>query len=439
MVIIMKYVDKTKKYFLETGSRFPREVIWAISIIKYCAAWANKELKVIPEGKAEVIMKIAMDMAKGNYDDLITVDIYGTGSGTGLNMNINEAIAKIAEEKYGYKLHPNDDVNRSQSSNDVIPTAIRMATIKVVEERITPELKKLIDSLETTTYKTYGIVKAGRTHLRDALPITYGMEFNGYLSAFNLIYKKLESALDMIREVPIGGTAVGTGFHAPKEYGSIVINKINEITKLGLKKDVSKTRSMKLVTDIIFLSAILRSIAIDLWRLCQDLRLMYSGPKTGIGEINIDIKIIGSSTMPGKKNPVTLEAVIQACSRVIGLDISNMLSGLIGEFELSLSFPLLIHNIVEQCKLLAEAMRKMYKVVLPNITINIEKSKRYAITSSAILTLLSPKLGYDKVANIVDEIDRGGDIKEVLAKYGVSISELEDLLRRYLESTDWGD
>lgn len=407
MVKIMKYVDRSKKYFLETGERFPREVIWAISIIKYCAAWANVELKAIPVDKAKIIMDIAKDMAKGKYDDLITVDIYGTGSGTGLNMNINEAITKIARDKYGYDIHPNDDVNKSQSSNDVIPTAIRMAIIKVVNEDVCPVLMNFVNSLKETVSKTRGIVKAGRTHLRDALPITYDMEFRGYLSSFRLMFDRLKSTLDMIREVPIGGTAVGTGVSTPEGFDELVISKINEITNLGLLRDVSKTRSMKLITDLIYLSAILRVLAIDLWRFCQDLRLMYSGPRTGIGEINMDIEIIGSSTMPGKKNPVTLEAIIQACSRIVGLDTSNALSGLIGEFELSLSFPIVAYNIIEQCKLLAESMRKMYEVVLPSIRINIDRSKKYAFSSLAILTLLAPKLGYDKVTEMVEEIEKG--------------------------------
>lgn len=426
MVRIMKYTDKCKKYFLDTGYRFPREVIWAISIIKYCAAWTNNKLGVINDDKAKVIMDIAKDMAEGKYDNLITVDIYGTGSGTGLNMNVNEVIADIAKSKYGVYLHPNDDVNRSQSSNDVIPTAIRMAVLKVINNEIIYGVKKIISSLEKIISKFSGIVKTGRTHLRDALPITYDMEFLGYLSSFKLMLGKLESTLEMIREVPIGGTAVGTGVGTPKNYEKLVINKINEVTGLGLVNDPSRTRSMILITDFIVLSSILKAFALDLWRLCQDLRLMYSGPRTGIGEIDIDMDIIGSSIMPGKKNPVTLEAIMQACSRIIGLDVSNTFSGLIGEFELSMSFPVLVHNLIEQCKLLAESFRKMSEIVLPNIKINIKKSRDYAHSSLAILTLLLPKHGYDKVAEIVKEIEAGEDLMRVLKKYGVS---KEDLLK----------
>jgi len=428
----MKYVDRSREYFLETGFKFPREIIWAMGIIKYASAWANSKLGLLSTKKADVIMDIAKKMADGHYDELITVDVYGTGSGTGLNMNVNEAISKVALDEYGVKIHPNDDVNKSQSSNDVVPTAVRMTVLKIIEEQLFPELNKFISSLRDISRKYYNVIKAGRTHLRDALPITFGLEFEGYLNDFELVKKRMEDSVNLLRRVPLGGTAVGTGFGAPEQYQEIVLNKINEISGLNLVHDSNKTRSMKLITDLVILSSDLKALALDLWRLSQDLRLMYSGPNTGISEIDMNIDIPGSSMMPGKKNPVTLEAVIQACIRIVGLDTSNTLSNLFGEFELALSFPLISINLIEQCKLLGEAIRKMYRVVLPNITIDEDRAFHYASSSLAILTGLTDKLGYDIVTKLVEEIMKGVSIEEALNKYGVSKREFRDLIKKML-------
>ena len=426
----MSYVDKSKKYFLNTGYRFPEEVIWAIALVKYSCAWANKEFGLLSDEKASVIMQISKTIADGKYRDLIEVDLYGTGSGTGINMNINEVIATIAEKEYGIKIHPNDDVNKSQSSNDVVPTAIRLATLKVISEKLKPELNKFIDTLSKLAAKYNKVVKTGRTHLRDALPITYGLEFKGYLEEFKLLTRHMENTIKLLRRIPLGGTAVGTGFGAPPKYGEKTISKLNEITGFNLVADKYKTRGMKLVTDLVLISAIFRALALDLWRLAQDFRLMYSGPNTGLYEIDMDIDIPGSSMMPGKKNPVTLEGVIQACIRVIGLDVSNALSNLFGEFELSLSFPVLINNLIEQCNLLSEALNKMHSIVIPSIRINIDRSREYAYSTLAILTALTPKLGYDTVTKIVEEITKGAPLEKVFKKYGISRKELDDIIKK---------
>lgn len=426
----MSYVDKSKKYFLNTGYRFPEEVIWAIALIKYSCAWVNKEFGLLSDEKASVIMQISKSIADGRYRDLIQVDLYGTGSGTGINMNINEVIATIAEKEYGIRLHPNDDVNKSQSSNDVVPTAVRIATLKAISEKLNPELNKFIDSLNKLAAKYNTVVKAGRTHLRDALPITYGLELRGYLEEFKLLARHMQNTTKLLRKIPLGGTAVGTGFGTPSGYDKRVVNKLNEVTGLNLVAEKYKTRGMKLVTDLVLVSAIFRSLALDLWRLAQDLRLMYSGPNTGLYEIDMDIDIPGSSMMPGKKNPVTLEGIIQACIRTIGLDMSNALSNLFGEFELLLSFPVIAHNIIEQCNLLSESFKKMHSVVIPSIKVNIDKASEYAYSTLAILTGLTPKLGYDTVTQIVEEVTKGEALEKILEKYGISRKELQDIIKK---------
>jgi len=420
----MKYVDKSKKYFLNTGNRFPREVIWAIGLIKYAAAWANKKLGVLDSKIADIIMDISLEIAQGKYDEHIEVDVYGTGSGTGLNMNINELISMIAEKKYGVHIHPNDHVNLSQSSNDVVPTAIRLATLKLVNDKLLTSMDGLIKILNKFIQRYGDVTKAGRTHLRDALPITFGLEFGGYLEQYRHYKKVIKSISKLLCIIPIGGTAVGTGFGAPPKYDIVVTEKLKELTDFDLKLDRNKTRSMKLLTDFILLSSVIKCIAIDTWKLAQDLRLMYSGPNTGLNEIDLDIDIIGSSMMPGKKNPVTLEAVIQACSRIIGLDSANSYSSLFGEFELALSFPVIIHSITEQINLMAEALDKMASVVMPSLKINIKRAEQYAHNSLALVTALRSKIGYEEAAKVVEEILEGKNLKDVLEKYGISMEDL---------------
>ncbi|WP_291767940.1 lyase family protein, partial [Caldivirga sp. UBA161] len=320
----MKYVEAASRPFMNTGIRFPRQVIWAMGLVKYACAKVNTDLSLLDADLGEAIMQASREVMEGKFDYEVTVDVFQTGSGTGLNMNINEIIAERASEISGRRVHPNDHVNLGQSSNDTVSTAIRIAAAYSSESLLIPALNKLtiLLSEKSTLFDT--IIKAGRTHLRDVLPITLGQELSGYLDAFSHDLKIFESALDYVKELPIGGTAVGTGLNSHPEFQGRVVREINEVTSLGFKP-ANKFRGLRLLTDMLNLSGALRTMAINLYRLGQDVRLMFSGPMTGLNEIDLPTQeeVAGSSIMPGKTNPITVEATLLVVAQVVGLDYAN--------------------------------------------------------------------------------------------------------------------
>ncbi|MET1127965.1 MAG: lyase family protein [Thermoproteota archaeon] len=360
----MEYTRISQRYFLETGTRFPRRIIWAMGCIKAAAARANMELELLDRKRGEAIVKASRELAEGVHDGKVVVDVYQTGSGTGLNMNVNEVIAERASQLAGVEVHPNDHVNMSQSSNDVVPTAIRLAALAELNESLLPELEKLALKLEELGEKYASVVKPGRTHLRDALPVTLGMELASYAPSLRMSLELLAAISRELSRVPLGGTAVGTELNAHPDYPKLAVKLLSEESGLRLEVEELKPRKMKLVTDLLALSSAARLVAVDVWRLSQDLRLMFSGPRTGLDEIDLEVELPGSSMMPGKKNPVTLEAVMQASAQVMGIDSSVLHSSLLGEFELSMGLPLAGYNVVSQLQLLAEALRKLREQVL---------------------------------------------------------------------------
>ncbi|MEM0044378.1 MAG: class II fumarate hydratase [Sulfolobales archaeon] len=424
----MKYSEKAVEVYLSTGTRFPRRIIWAMGLIKYAAAKANTELGLLDREIGEAIMKASLELSEGRYDDLVVVDVFQTGSGTGLNMNVNEIIALKASELSGLKVHPNDHVNMGQSSNDVVPSAVRISALAEVRDVLIPSLERFIESLNTLASKTDDVVKPGRTHLRDALPVTMGQEFSAYSNAFTLDLDLLKRSLEIIREIPIGGTAVGTGLNAHPRLGQMIVEEINRVAGLNLVVASSRFRAMRLLTDLISLSGVMRVLALDLMRLCQDIRLMFSGPFTGIGEIDIPQEIPGSSIMPGKTNPVTVEASMLAAAQVIGLDHSNTMAGSLGEFELSMGIPLIGYNIVMQIRLLSEAFNKMRDHVISRIEPNRERARELAERSPALVTIISPVIGYDKASEIARAVSRGLSIREALKNLGYSDEEISRIL-----------
>ncbi|MDA4119716.1 MAG: lyase family protein, partial [Thaumarchaeota archaeon] len=351
----MKYVEGSKRVFLNTGTRFPREVIWAIGAIKFSAAKSNVQLGLLDREIGAAIQLKAKELMKGAHDQLVSVDVFQTGSGTGLNMNANELIAELASKELGKRVHPNDHVNMSQSSNDVGPTAIRVAAAYVVSRELLPSLEKISKSLNALSKKSATVYKSGRTHLRDALPVTMGQEFGAYADEFSRDAKLVGQTMEYMLELPIGGTAVGTGLNADPRFGGLVANEIAKIAKLNFTSAKNKFRATRLLTDMSSLSGTMRSVSIDMYRLCQDLRLMFSGPRTGIGEIDIPTQeeVAGSSIMPGKTNPVTIESALLASAEVVGLDGANAFTASLGEFELTMGVPLMGYNIVLQAKLLS--------------------------------------------------------------------------------------
>ncbi|BCU67492.1 fumarate hydratase [Sulfolobales archaeon HS-7] len=425
----MKYTDASRRVFLETGYRFPRTIIWAIGAIKLAAAKVNVELGVLEPEIGDAIQRVAREVMNGSYDGGVVVDVFQTGSGTGLNMNINEIIAEEASKILGKKVHPNDHVNVSQSSNDVVPSAIRIAALKESNNKLIPSLQSFADSLSEVVEKTKDVYKAGRTHLRDAMPITMGNEFSAYLDAVIHDISTVRNHLEYVREIPIGGTAVGTGINAPPEFSRKIIDELNAITGLNLIEG-NKFRGMRLLTDLLGLSSTMRQISVELYRLSQDLRLMFSGPITGLGEIDImsQEEIAGSSIMPGKTNPVTVESAMQGVAEVIGLDHANQILSMYGEFELSMGIPVMGYNIISQIEILSQVLNKLSSVVLSGIVPNKERCIKYAESSPSLITILSPTIGYDKASEIGRKVAKGVSIRDSLRELNFSEDQINKIL-----------
>jgi Fumarase len=425
----MKYTETAPKLFMNTGTKFPRQIIWAMGAIKYSCAKVNAELGLLDRQIAQAIMKASEEVMEGKFDSKVIVDVFQTGSGTGLNMNINEIIAERATEISGKKVHPNDHVNLGQSSNDTVPTAIRIASVKTAYELLIPAYEKIITSLNKKGQEFNDIVKSGRTHLRDALPVTLGQELLSYADAFQHDLEKLKEILEYVKELPIGGTAVGTGLNAHPEFQERVVNEINKIASMGFKP-ANKFRGLKLLTDMLMLSGVLRTSAVNLYRLGQDIRLMFSGPMTGFNEIELPSQeeIAGSSIMPGKTNPVTVEASLLVSAQVVGLDHAIQFASMLGEFELAMGVPLVGYDLVMEETLLAEAFSKMSDLVINGMVPNVEKMRRYAESSPSLVTIISPIIGYDKASQIGKQLAKGMSIREALRELGYKDEEINTIL-----------
>ncbi|ACP35254.1 fumarate lyase [Sulfolobus islandicus L.S.2.15] len=429
VLLLMKYTDTAPKLFMNTGTRFPRRIIWAMGVLKKSCAKVNADLGLLDKKIANSIIKASEDLIDGKLDDKIVLDVFQTGSGTGLNMNVNEVIAEVASSYSNLKVHPNDHVNFGQSSNDTVPTAIRIAAVAEVTNRLLPALQQIISSLNKKAEEYKDVVKAGRTHLRDALPVTLGQELSAYADAFQHEREQVMNILEYVKELPIGGTATGTGLNTHPEFQERVINEINRITGLGFKP-ANRFRAMRLLTDLLLLSGALRNIAVNLYRLGQDIRLMFSGPLTGLNEIDLPTQeeIAGSSIMPGKTNPVTVEATLLISAQVVGLDHANQFASMLGEFELSMGIPLVGYNIVTQVNFVSEALEKMSKLVIDGMVANVEKMKRYAESSPSLITIVSPVIGYDKASEIGKKLNKGMSIREALRELGYSDNEINKIL-----------
>ncbi|MFP3162653.1 MAG: lyase family protein [Acidianus hospitalis] len=426
---IMKYTEVAPKLFMNTGTRFPRKIIWAMGLVKLACARANAKLNLLDKDIAKAIEDASIEVMDGKHDEKVILDVFQTGSGTGLNMNINEIIAERASELSGKKIHPNDHVNMSQSSNDVVPTAIRIAAVSNAIENLIPSLRDILSSLNEKSKEYDNVIKPGRTHLRDALPITLGQELSAYYDALSHDLEQLNNVIEYVKELPIGGTAVGTGLNAHPKFTELVIQEINELTSLNFKTS-NKFRSMRFLTDLLLLSGVMRNIAIELYRIGQDFRLMFSGPFTSIGEIDIPTQeeIAGSSIMPGKTNPVTVEATLLVSSEVVGLDHANQMASMLGEFELAMGVPLIGYNIILQENLLSEALRKFSSLVINGMKPNVEKMKRYAESSPSLITVISPIVGYDKASQIGKMLVKGMSIREALREMGFKDEEIDKIL-----------
>jgi len=419
--------------FPVSGERLPRELIGALASIKGAAATVNGRLGVLEPDMAEAIHDAAAEVARGDYDDQFPIDVYQTGSGTSSNMNANEVIATLASRRLGRPVHPNDHVNASQSSNDVFPSAIHIAAARLIKQSLVLALDRLAAALGAKATEFADVVKSGRTHLMDATPVTLGQEFGGYAAAVRHGAERIAEALPDIGELPLGGTAVGTGLNAPRGFAAAVIARLAEDMGLPLTEARDHFEAAGGRDALVAASGVLRSIAVSEYKICNDLRLMNSGPLTGLAEIRVPDLQPGSSIMPGKVNPVICEAVCQVCAQVIGNDAAVAFSGAAGNFELNVMMPVIGQNLLDSIRLLSSASRLLADRCVDGIVADVERMRRFAESSPSIVTALNRFLGYEAAAAVAHEaLATGKTIREVVISRGHV--ERGDLTEEQLDS-----
>jgi fumarate hydratase, class II len=405
--------------FPVSGQRLPRELIGALASIKGAAARVNGELGVLDPDMARAIHDAAAEVAAGRYDDQFPIDVFQTGSGTSSNMNANEVIAALAARALGRPVHPNDHVNASQSSNDVFPSAIHLAATRMIKRSLLPALDHLAAALEAKAVQFADVVKSGRTHLMDATPVTLGQEFGGYAAAVRHGAERAGAVLPDVGELPLGGTAVGTGLNAPAGFAATVIGRLATDMDLPLTEARNHFEAAGARDALVAASGVLRTIAVSEFKICNDLRLMNSGPRTGLAEIQIPDLQPGSSIMPGKVNPVICEAVCQVCAQVIGNDAAVAFGGAAGNFELNVMMPVIAQNLLDSIDLLASASRLLADRCVSGITTDPARLRRLAESSPAIVTALNPLIGYEAAAAVAHEaLQSGKTIREVVIARG---------------------
>jgi len=394
--------------------RMPVEVIRAFAIIKKAAAIANNRLGVLEDDIRDVICQVADEIIEGKLDDHFPVSVWQTGSGTATNMNVNEVISNRANEILGYPLgskepvHPNDHVNKSQSSNDTMPTAMSVSATVMILRELLPELRKLKEAFVVKSELFMDIIKVGRTHLQDAVPITLGQVFSGYVAQIEHGIRVVEVALSHLKELAIGGTAVGTGLNAPEGFDAIAVEEISKMTGIDFVPAGNKFEAIAAHDAVSEMSGALKTVANALNKIANDIRILSSGPRCGIGEIQIPANEPGSSIMPGKVNPTQCEALTQICCQVIGNDVAiNMGASGLG-LELNLYKPLLIYNLLQSVRLLTDGCKSFRKHLVEGIQPNVRKIKEYLDRDLMLVTPLVRKVGYDKaseIARIAEEKD----------------------------------
>jgi fumarate hydratase, class II len=405
--------------FPVSGERLPRDLIGALGSIKGAAATVNGELGVLDPDMARAIHDAAAEVARGRYDDQFPIDVFQTGSGTSSNMNANEVIATLAARALGRPVHPNDHVNASQSSNDVFPSAIHLAAARMIKRSLLPALDHLAAALEAKAAEFAEVVKSGRTHLMDATPVTLGQEFGGYAAAVRHGAERAGAVLPDVGELPLGGTAVGTGLNAPAGFAATVIARLAADMDLPLTEARNHFEAAGARDALVMASGVLRTVAASAFKICNDLRLMNSGPRTGLAEIQIPDLQPGSSIMPGKVNPVICEAVCQVCAQVIGNDAAVAFGGAAGNFELNVMMPVIAQNLLDSIGLLASASRLLADRCVSGITTDPARLRRLAESSPAIVTALNPLIGYEAAAAVAHEaLQSGKTIREVVIGRG---------------------
>jgi fumarate hydratase class II len=410
-----------------SGETLPRSLIHALGQVKTAAALANGSLGVLDAEVADAIATAADEVAQGRWDEEFPIDVFQTGSGTSSNMNANEVIAHLATERLGQPVHPNDQVNASQSSNDVFPTSIHLAAAAGVDNDLLPALRQLASALEYKAEQFSGVVKSGRTHLMDATPVTLGQEFGGYTYQVTEAADALRSLLPRVGVLPLGGTAVGTGLNCPPGFALAAIERLVERTGLPLTESTNHVASNSSRDVLVMLSGHLRVVATALMKIANDIRWMGSGPRTGLAEIRLPDLQPGSSIMPGKVNPVIPEAVTQVCAQVYGNDATVAFAGSQGNFELNVYLPVMARNLLESIALLGGVCRLFADRCVLGIEADVDRCRSYAESSPALGTSLNPYIGYEAAAEIVKESVRTGrSVRDIVVERGLLTHEQVD-------------
>ncbi len=415
------------------GERFPAEMIRALGIVKKAAALTNNELGTLPNEKCDLIIKAADEVIEGKLNDHFPLVVWQTGSGTQTNMNANEVISNRAIEIAGGVLgskkpiHPNDDVNKAQSTNDAFPTAIHIAAVEEIHRRLIPMVTKLRDALETKSKEFKDIIKIGRTHLMDATPLTLGQEFSGYAQQLTNGLARISDSLKRLYEIPIGGTAVGTGLNTHPDYAVKVAQKISDITGKPFKTAPNKFEAMAAKDALVEMHGVLKTLAVSLMKIANDARWLGSGPRCGIGEISLPENEPGSSIMPGKVNPTQSEALTMICTQVFGNDVTVNFAGASGNFELNVFMPVIAFNILQSIKLMADACESFTDNCVVGITANEINIKKHLENSLMLVTSLNPVIGYDNAAKVAKKAHKENKtLKEAAMELGLLTAEKFD-------------
>jgi fumarate hydratase class II len=427
--------QRSLTYFAHGHDRMPRSVIRAMGLLKKAAAEVNRDLGSIPPDRAELVIRAADEVIEGKLDDHFPLRIWQTGSGTQTNMNANEVISNRAIELAGGKMgsktpiHPNDHVNMAQSSNDTFPTAMHIAAAQELNQRLIPAVTKLRDALQAKSVEYREIVKIGRTHLMDAVPLTLGQEFSGYVAQLDYDLKRITMILPDIYELAIGGTAVGTGLNTDPQFAERMANRIAELTGLPFVSAPNKFAALAAHDALVMASGAIKTLACSLMKIANDIRWMGSGPRCGLGELQLPENEPGSSIMPGKVNPTQSEAMTMICVQVIGNDTAIAIAGSQGNFELNVFKPLIIHNLLHSVTLLADSCRSFTDYCVAGLKPNLEQLRRNVSESLMLVTALSPHIGYDKAAQVAKKAHaEGKTLRQVAVELGFLKGEEFDRL-----------
>ncbi len=418
------------------GDRFPREMIRALGILKKSAARANEKLGLLPSNKAKPIIQAADEVIEGRWDAEFPLVVWQTGSGTQTNMNTNEVIAnraiQIMGEKPGSKaIHPNDDVNKAQSSNDTFPTAMHIAVAERANKHLLPNVKKLAQALRAKEKEFKDIVKIGRTHLMDATPLTLGQEMSGYATQLEFGIERIEAALKHVYYLALGGTAVGTGLNTHPKFAQLAAEMIAEETKLPFVSAPNKFEALAAHDALVQFSGTLKTLACSLMKIANDFRLLGSGPRSGFGELILPANEPGSSIMPGKVNPTQSEAMTMVCAQVIGNDMAVAVGGATGHLELNVFKPMIVFNVLNSIRLLGDACESFRTNCVEGTKANVAQIKKHLENSLMLVTALNPHIGYDNAAKIAKAAwERGTTLKEEALRLGLLDAEKFDSIVR---------